>query len=189
MADALWSLDASCGELLVRTGVCGRAAKMGHRLTIAMASWRAEVSWSGEEPTAVRLTVAVDSLRVVRGEGGLMPLSAPEKTLVRSNALKCLHSDRYPNIRFQSGDIAAADDGYRLTGTLEICGRVHPHVLDVRVADLGDAQRICGDTVLRQSEYGVRPYSMLMGSMQVADDVTVSFSATRVGARNHRAGR
>jgi hypothetical protein len=35
-----WSLNASDGELIVRTGVTGRAAKMGHRLTIAMTSWQ-----------------------------------------------------------------------------------------------------------------------------------------------------
>jgi hypothetical protein len=38
---AVWSLDGSHGELLIRTGVAGRAAQMGHRLTIAMRGWRA----------------------------------------------------------------------------------------------------------------------------------------------------
>jgi polyisoprenoid-binding protein YceI len=174
-----WNLDASQGELLVRTGVTGRAAKMGHRLTIAMNSWQATVSWSGDQPTAVRLTVAVDSLQVLRGEGGLTPLSAPEKALVRSNALKCLESDRFPRIHFQCDDVAKAGEGYRLTGMLEVHGRARQHVVDVRVADLGDLWRLSCDTELRQSEYGVTRYSLLMGSMKVADNVTVSFSAIR----------
>ena len=75
-----WELDASDGQLLVKTGVTGRAARMGHRLTIAMNSWRATVSWAGDEPSAVDLEVDVDSLEVLRGEGGVTPLSGPEKT-------------------------------------------------------------------------------------------------------------
>ena len=31
------------------------------------------------------------------------------------------------------------------------------------------------ESSVRQSDYGVKPYSMLMGSVQVADEVTVVF--------------
>ena len=88
MTADVWRFDGSEGQLLVHTGVTGRAAKMGHRLTIAMDTWRATVKWTDGEPADVELTVAVDSLQVVRGEGGVTPLSGPEKALARSNALK-----------------------------------------------------------------------------------------------------
>lgn len=179
MVDAAWNLDASDGELLVRTGVTGRAAKMGHRLTIRMTSWQAAVSWSVDRPTAVDLSVEVDSLQVLRGDGGLAPLSAPEKVLVRSSALKCLQSNRYPRIRFQANDVSMTGAGYRLTGALTVQDRTHQHVVDVRVSDLGESWRMHGETEVRQSDYGVKRYSMLMGAMQVADTVTVSLAATR----------
>jgi polyisoprenoid-binding protein YceI len=35
------------------------------------------------------------------------------------------------------------------------------------------------ETAIRQSDFGVRPYSQLLGSLKVADDVTVSFTAQR----------
>ena len=57
------TLDASDGQLLIETGVTGRAARMGHRLTIAMTTWKADVQWSDGEPTEAELTVEVDSLR------------------------------------------------------------------------------------------------------------------------------
>ena len=65
----VWSLEPSNGELLVRTGVAGPGARMGHRLTIAMKRWQASVQWSDGEPVAAQLTVEVDSLEVLRGEG------------------------------------------------------------------------------------------------------------------------
>ena len=33
------------------------------------------------------------------------------------------------------------------------------------------------ESTVRQTDYGVKPYSLLMGSVQVADEVTVSFTA------------
>jgi polyisoprenoid-binding protein YceI len=173
----VWRLDASDGELLIRTGVKGRAARMGHRLTIVMTRWQATVSWAGAEPAAAELAVETDSFDVLRGEGGVKGLSGPEKTLVRSNALKSLDTGRFPEIRFTAETIDKTDDGYRLTGKLHIRGKSRQHVIDLRTEDLGDSWRMSAESSVRQSDYGVKPYSLLMGSVQVADDVTVSFAA------------
>ena len=176
MTDA-WTLDASDGELTIRTGVSGRAARMGHRLTIAMTRWQASVDWDGAQPAAAELVVEVDSFEVLRGEGGVKGLSGPEKALVKSNALKSLGANRYRQIRFTTNTIDETDEGYRLTGTLQIRGKSREQVIELRTEDLGDSWRMSAESRVRQSEYGVKPYSMLLGSMQVADEVTVSFTA------------
>jgi polyisoprenoid-binding protein YceI len=176
---AVWNLDASEGQLLVHAGVTGRAAKMGHRLTIAMNTWLATVRWRAGQPAEADLTVEVDSLQVLRGEGGVKALSGPEKTLARSNAMKVLDADRFAQIRFQASDIGTVDDGYRLTGTLEIHGVTGEREIGLHVDDLGDGWRMSCEVDVRQSEFGIKPYSMLMGSMKVVDTVTVSFTAER----------
>ena len=182
MADG-WSLNASDGELVLRTGVAGRAARMGHRLTIAMTRWQATVTWAGSQPTAADLTVQTDSLEVLRGEGGVKGLSGAEKAMVRSNALKSLDEQRFPEIRFAAQLIEQSDDGYRLTGRLQIHGITRDHVIDLRTEDLGDSWRLLAESTVRQSDYGIKPYSLLMGSLQVTDDVAVSFAA--VHAKDH----
>ncbi len=63
MTPAEWSLSAADGELRVHTGVEGRAAKMGHRLTIAMNRWHAAVHWVDTEPASAELTVDVHPWR------------------------------------------------------------------------------------------------------------------------------
>jgi polyisoprenoid-binding protein YceI len=175
----VWHFDGSQGQLLVHTGVTGRAAKMGHRLTIAMTTWRATVNWADGEPADVELTVEVESLQVLRGEGGVTPLSGPEKALARSNALKVLGADRFPQIYFQASDIGKTGDGYRLTGSVDIHGVTRDRVIDLHVDDGGDSWRLACEADVRQTDFGVKPYSMLMGSMKVVDTVTVSFSASR----------
>lgn len=153
---------------------------MGHRLTIAMKRWQAAVHWDDAEPVAVELGIEVDSFEVVRGEGGVKALSGPERALVKSNALKSLGANRYPQIRFEADRIERTEDGYRLNGTLRIRGRSRPHVIELRTEDLGDSWRMSTESVVRQSDYGVKPYSMLLGSMQVSDEVTVTFSAVHL---------
>lgn len=179
MTAQTWTLDQSDGELTIRTGVEGRAAKMGHRLEIIMDSWHATVRWSGGEPSQLTLAVEVDSLEVRSGEGGVTPLTAPEKALARSNALKVLNAKRFPRIDFETSDIDKTGDGYRLTGTLTINGRTHDQVVDVNVQEIADMWRISCEAEVRHSDFGLKPYSMLMGSMKVADVVTVALTAKR----------
>jgi polyisoprenoid-binding protein YceI len=182
VTDRQWKFDAADGQLIVRTGVTGRASLMGHRLTIALNSWRATVWWTDEEPSAVDLNVDVESLDVLRGEGGLTALSGPEKALVRSNALKCLDANRFRTINFRAEEIGKTAEGYRLTGTLEIHGTTRPRTIDLRVTDIDDVWRMSCDAQIRQSEFGVKPFSMFVGSMRVADEVTVSFTGSRAKA-------
>jgi polyisoprenoid-binding protein YceI len=172
-----WSIDSSDGELLLRTGVAGRAARMGHHLTIAMTRWHATVQWRGADPVAVELAVETDSFQVLRGQGGVKGLSGPEKVVIRSNALKSLQASRFPEIGFTADVIAKTDEGYLLTGRLQVRDKTREHVIDLRTEDLGDSWRISAESGVRQSDYGIKPYSILMGSVQVADDVTVAFTA------------
>lgn len=181
MAGASWTLNASDGELLVRTGVTGRAAKMGHRLTIALRRWQASVQWTDGEPARAALTVEVDSLEVLHGEGGITALSGPEKALVRSNAVKTLDAARFPTITFDADTVEKRFDGYRLIGTLRIHGTARDQVIDLRTADLGNVWQMSTEAAVRQSDFGVKAYSLLMGSLKVADEVTVSFTAQHAG--------
>ena len=102
------------------------------------------------------------SLEVLRGEGGVTPSSGPEKALARANALKSL-----------------AADGYRLTGTLEIRARTRPRRIDVRAADMDDTWQVSCHARVRHSEFGIKHHSMFIGSMKVADDVSVSCTESR----------
>ena len=176
---AAWTLDADDGELTLHTGVAGRAARMGHRLTIALSRWVARVKWVGGQPDTAELVVQVDSLDVVRGTGGVKGLSGPEQVIACTNALKSLSANRFPEIRFSAEAIEPTDDGYRLNGTLHIRGKSREHVVDLRTEDLGDCWRLSVESTVRQSDYDIKPYSMFMGSLRVADDVKVSFHAVR----------
>lgn len=170
-----WDLGPDSGELLLRTGVAGSASRMGHRLTIAMRAWHAEVEWDGDEPTAVEVTVDLDSLDVLRGEGGMTPLTGAEKGLIRSNALKTLRAKKFPQAVFRSTSVERSGSVVRLVGVLDLAGHSAEQTVEVQVSD----DSLAGAASVRHSEFGIKPYSMLMGAMKVADEVGVSLAVTR----------
>ncbi|WP_328811002.1 YceI family protein [Rhodococcus sp. NBC_00294] len=172
------TLTAADGTLNVHTGVTGRASKMGHRLTIAFRDWSVTVDESDGAPTAVTVRVRVDSMEVVSGEGGVTPMFGPEKMLARSNALGTLDALDHPEIRYDATTVESTKDGYRLDGTLTIHGVTREHTVDLSVSTSDGTTHVAFDAVVTQTDFGVKPYSQLLGSMKVVDDVDVSFSAS-----------
>lgn len=169
-------LDAADGELQLRTGVKGRAARMGHRLTIEMTRWQATVRWAGSDPVSAELAVEADSFEVVGSQGGVKGLGSRESA---GSVQRVEFAGRrsLPHIRFFADVIEASESGYLLTGMLQLHGKQREHVIDLHTEDLGDSWRMSAESTVRQSDYGIKPYSLLMGAVQVADDVTLTFSA------------
>lgn len=176
MANKSWNLTAADGTLTLHTGVTGPASKMGHRLTIEMESWRATVDWDGDQPASATVVVELDSLKVLSGEGGVTPLSGPEKGMVRSNALKTLNAKKFPTVEFHTESITARDGGYLLHGPLTVRGVSQPVDLELQVRDAGDEWEMALETEVSQAAHKVKPYSMAMGAMKVADAVRVTFT-------------
>lgn len=178
MATKSSNLDAANGSLTLHTGVSGPASKMGHRLTIEMGSWRAGVDWDGAAPVSATVTVDLDSMKVLSGEGGVTPLSSPEKSLVRSNALKTLNAKKFPTVEFHTESITARDGGYLLRGPLTVRGVTHPVDVQLDVNDEGGELKLAAEADVSQAAHKVKPYSMAMGAMKVADVVRVSFAGS-----------
>lgn len=171
-----WRLDERDGDLIVRTDVEGPAARLGHRVTIAMTRWRVEVSETDGSPRAVRLEVAVSSLQVRCGEGGLRRQSAVERAMVRRSALKALDAKGHPTIEYVAENVSRVAGGYEVEGELTIHGVTRPFGLHVEVDDPVDYRTLA---TVRQTDFGLQPVSLFAGALLVADEVSVEFSAAR----------
>lgn len=172
------TVDDSHGHLELVTGVTGRAARMGHRLTIRMESWAANVTLTQGQPVSATLTVTAAGLQVISGEGGVKGLSAPERALARSNALGSLESDQFPTMDFAADDIRPTDAGFLMRGTVTIHGVARPIDVAVSVTEVTAGLELRTELQVRQSDFGVTPYSLMMGSISVADAVTLRWQAT-----------
>ena len=63
-------------------------------------------------------------------------------------------------------------------GSVEIHGTSQPQTVDLTVVDRGQAWGLSTRIPLTQSAFGIMPFSLMMGTLRVADEVTLEFSAT-----------
>lgn len=155
--------------LEVRTKRTGAAAKAGHDLVIHVTSWEASVEL-GEDGATTSMELAVDatSLRVQSGHGGIQALGEDDKASIHTS----IDDDvlKRQDITFRSTKVQG--DGGRLTvhGDLTIVGKAQP--IDFELA-LGDDGAISGSAVVKQTTWGMKPYSILFGALKVHEDVEV----------------
>lgn len=174
----LLTLGPSHGQLRLHTGVEGKAARMGHALVLVLDAWTAEAELSDGVPQAARLTAELAGLRVESGRGGAKPLSDKDRESIRRNALGALKADRHPTVEFASTSVAAVPGGWSLTGTLAIAGEVRDVQVEVRAAEDAAGWALAARVPVRQTAYGVTPYSTMMGALRLVDEVEVAFDAT-----------
>jgi polyisoprenoid-binding protein YceI len=158
--------------LSVRTGRSGAAAKAGHDLVIGVTSWEATLD-VGEDPegTSVELTADAASLRVHEGTGGMQALGDDDK----ANIHQTIDDEvlERQDIVFRSTRVQSAADGSRLSvqGDLTLAGATHPISFDLAIGDDGT---LSATAVVKQTLWGMKPYSALFGALKVLDDVEVA---------------
>ncbi len=150
-------------RLTVRTGKGGAAAKAGHNLVLEVTRWSATL---GDD--AAELTADARSLRVRSGSGGLSPLGDEEKAGIAQTIDEEVLKGTA--IAFRSTSVARAGDALEVAGELELGGQRRP--LTFTLHDAGGA--VAGSARIKQTDWGMKPYSALFGTLKVADEVEVA---------------
>lgn len=162
--------------LVLNTGRAGAAAKAGHDLVIDVTSWEATVA-IGEAPDQISVGLSADatSLRVRAGTGGMKALTDDDKTSIRQT----IDDDilKAQAIEFHSTRVERVDNGRRLSvqGDLRLVGEVRPIGCEVTVGEHGE---LSARATVKQTDWGIKPYSALFGALKVADEVEVVIEAT-----------
>lgn len=165
-------LGPADASLQIKTYREGRAAKVGHDLIIEVGEWQATVELAdGSSPSSARFTADSRSLKILEGLRGLKPLSDRDQgEIVKTIDSKVL---RGAPISFTSTDVTRDGDALTATGELEIAGGRHHITVTLQGAAEG---RYSGTVVVKQSAWGIKPYSGLMGALKVRDEVEVELS-------------
>ncbi len=164
-------LGPESAALTVKTARTGAAAKAGHDLVIDVTKWAATLV-VGEDLTLSGITLEADarSLRVRDGSGGMKTLTDDDKVSIQKTIDdEVLHKKP---IEFHSTQVQSSGDGTRIRveGQLELAGKAHPIAFDLALG--GDGQ-LTGSATVRQTDWGIKPYSALFGALRVADEVEV----------------
>lgn len=173
LATGTYKLGPDDGTLSVRTGRTGAAAKAGHDLLIHVTAWEATLT-VGDDSTATSIELDADaaSLRVREGTGGIQSLGDDDMASIHQTIDDDVLKRR--GITFRSTAVTGGDGRLTVEGELTLAGTTRPLAFDL---DVGDDGRLSGVAVVKQSDWGMKPYSALFGALKVADDVRVEIDA------------
>jgi len=169
-----YTLGPEHGVLSVRTGRTGAAAKAGHDLLIHVTAWQATLE-VGEDPAQTRIALDADasSLRVREGTGGMQALGDDDRASIQETIDDEILKRQA--IAFRSTAVETADgDRMSVRGELTLAGATAPIAFDLGVDDQG---ALSGSAVVKQTDWGITPYSALFGALKVADEVEVAVDA------------
>ncbi len=165
------ALGPENASLRIETKRGGAAAKAGHDLVIEVRSWRGTVE-IGEDPGENSLVLSADSgsMEVIEGTGGIMALTDEDKVEIK----RTLEDEGLQpgQVEFKSTRVTPTDDGQRITvtGELSMNGNVHPLGFEL---ELGPDGAVSARATVKQSDWGIEPYSGLFGTLKVRDEVEV----------------
>ena len=164
------TLGPANGTLSVKTTRTGAAAKAGHNLLIEATAWKATM-----DETSIVLDVDSTSLRVREGTGGMQALDDDDKTGIAETIDEEVLKQQ--PIAFRSTSVQVDGSRIAVDGELTLNGATRPVAFELALAD----GRLGGSVVIKQSDWGMSPYSTLFGTLKVVDEVEivldVAFSA------------
>ena len=157
------------GTLSVRTSRTGAAAKAGHDLLIHVTAWHATLD-VGEDPAESSLALDVDATVAARARGHRRHADARGR---RQGEHSRDDRRRRPEAASRSSFARprcepTADGAGRVQGELTLVGKTAPLAFDLTIGDDGT---LSGSAVVKQSDWGIKPYSALFGALKVADEV------------------
>lgn len=173
MLDGTHRLGPEAGQLLLRTSRTGLGSKAGHDLTIEITRWTAVALVSAASPANSSVTVDVDatSFAVRQGTGGVKPLTDGDRAdIKRTITEKILHTAVHPAISFRSTRISGQPGAFTVEGDLTIVGVARPVIVQCAASADG---RVRGTATVKQSDWGIRPYSAFLGALRLKDEVEV----------------
>jgi polyisoprenoid-binding protein YceI len=169
-----YELGPQDGKLLVHTRKGGAASKAGHNLRIEVERWGATAQFADDLAQSVlELNADSTSFTVLEGTGGVKSLDSDDKAgiaqTINQEVLKGAP------ISFKSTAVRPDGDGQlHVTGDLELVNGVNLIAFDITVSDDG---RLTGTATVKQTEWGMKPYTALFGTLKVVDEVGVEIDA------------
>jgi polyisoprenoid-binding protein YceI len=170
--------EESLLQILVYRG--GAMARLGHNHVIASHHLGGELQVT-DDPTATRfeirvpvneLTIDEPAMREVAGP--VFPPGVPQSARdgTRKNLLSeaLLDGTNYPEILLRATDVVVAGEGFDAGVQITLKGQVRDLRVPVRIERKQGALIARGEFPLKQSELGLKPFSIAMGTLVVLDE-------------------
>jgi polyisoprenoid-binding protein YceI len=175
--------DQSTLHVLVYRG--GTMAQLGHNHVISSATISGEV-WLDESlaKSGFNLVLPVNDLivddaqaRTAEGTDFQAKVSDDARAGTRRNMLKLelLDGEHYPTIHLRSVIMTGWRDAPEVTASITIKDQTREVVVPVQLTIAAHTLKVVGQFDIRQSDFGITPFSVMMGALQVQDQFKIKF--------------
>lgn len=172
-------------QLRIRVWRSGPLAELGHNHVIVTSDIEGRI-WlhdrladSGFELKVPIASLAVDRPQDRAEEGkdfeGELSDGARQGTRRHMLGKKALDAAQYPQISLRSIAVAGPPWYPRITVRISLHGVSRDYVVPTAIVRQSDRLIATGGLRIRQSDFGITPYSVLVGGLRVADTIAVSF--------------
>jgi polyisoprenoid-binding protein YceI len=173
----LYRIDPARSRFTVQAFATGLLSFMGHSPAFAVRDFSGTVAFEGGRVGGMRLdlNVRADSLALT-GEFRAADREEIERTMRR----EVLETADYPQIRYEA--VAASSETsspgryrVRLDGRLSLHGVTREHPAEAELTVFDDGLRLGGGSVVRLTDYRIRPVTALGGTIRLKDELRGTF--------------
>ncbi|VTU19840.1 hypothetical protein SRS16CHR_02521 [Variovorax sp. SRS16] len=175
----VYRVDPAASLVSITVRRSGSLARLGHDHIVASHDAQGYVA---QEAGRADLYVPLDTLAVdepaLRAEAGLD--TQPTETDIagtRANMLdKVLQTQQFPFAQIHVSGLARASTGVRLNVAITLHGVTRSFEIPAQMTTGRDALSVAGALEFNQSDFGIQPFSILGGAIQVQDRLSLRFS-------------
>jgi len=177
-----YAIAAGDSLLAIRVYRAGRLASLGHNHVISSDSLQGRIYVGADyADTWFELSLPVAMLRVdeapMRGRygddfSGQVPADAIAGTTANMSGPEVLAAADWPLVSVQGAVTRCAMNKCAAEIYIELKGQVTRHNVDVIVEQHGDRLIINSDFLLSQTALALKPFSVMMGALSVADELS-----------------
>jgi polyisoprenoid-binding protein YceI len=180
------SVIAADSTLEIRVYRGGPMARMGHNHVIASRHLQGEV-YLAEDATRSRFDIrfpvnelTIDEPAMREAAGPDFPAEVPQSARdgTRRNLLSdaLLDGAHYPEIQVRATDVKPAAGVWDVGVEIIFKDRVYPVRVPVELERRGEEITARGEFTLHQTQLGLKPFSVAMGSLVVLDEMRIRFT-------------
>jgi polyisoprenoid-binding protein YceI len=145
-------------------------AKLAHDLILSPAQWSGTMNVDADNPAASSASLSIDarSIQILEAVGGMKSLSDKDRRDIAKNIdEKVLDTGKFPTLTFESTSVSGSEPNFNVAGNMTIKGTTRP----VNVALSVNGSQVAARTSISQKDFGIKPFSAMMGAIKLRDDV------------------
>ena len=185
-AGQVFKLDAAKSTVRIYAYRGGKAAKFGHNHVLSAPSFQGYFHLAPDGTTASRfdLEFRLDQLvfdepehRASLGPAFASTISVEDRASTRTNMLgdNNFQAAKFPLVRIESRQITGDGTKFAAKVAVEVHGQTREIWAPLTVIGLPDKLEVQGSFVLKQSDFGIKTFSLFGGLLAVQDETVVEF--------------